>query len=1009
MNDDIIIVASQGTNEITVGDNSKLMVVKKGEERSLTVKSDTEPRWVWIATEYIEAAKKILSGQKFEEWGEWDSKNADKVIDKYGIFKQYVIGKGVSTKIGQDDIILKGTIYYFEAFREVPTLERGHYVATIDKPQILSAYFAQSKDAYKYPGEAGTSQVYTYKSSLKLYVLSHLIPDYTKPYHNFALFEVTIWDRENDSEITTEPLQFYQKTINGKFTVNTITELDFIIDEKWRDNANHTKGEKEYYAKIKTTIYANEDAVKGSVDENGYLISANENPSNSGILKFTNKFNAVSPNNEEVTVTFTSEDEAASKYEYWWFFEGRDVNRGIHNASNYKKTVLDEYLTKDGQVLEDQQVTFKVRYETMDVILDQYEAKKNNMFAVVGDIEYVSMETEPCKYSKITIEHKSRMEPYVLFDEYAKTNRVIDHTDLVFGIVAGDTKEKITIKAEGLEIQSYQASGEKPPVCLGINTRRRIRNGKVKTKKVKHKKEEEFLHNTIEDVFNMQQAYILFPENRMVTTGDTNIDAGDKTIDISSQGIDYKPLKNGIELEIEYLYNKNYDNRILNFLAQDATFLKGGAMSIIEKAWLIKYLLKVVKNENVFQSYYIPIGTCRYPNQLAKIRVYPDMKWAINFNYNIKDPLYYENTNGMLDYYNKSQSKGEQFPILSDDPSGNIKKKRDAAIKKKISAELSGELNLNLTDFKLFVECEYSGGKKEIIGDTFAEKFRGMLSPIVWVKDKMDSVLGVTDAAIESERLKKVAKPGLLKRLNELPMSFTLHAPAVGFGVGIGYGATQGYKVGYELEGKIIANPIIAADVTLDVLALGSKFKPWGAIIDALDIAAFLLEFCSGGKVEAEYKIEVKLTAEIILVGEKKAENSYAPANIKYNFASKKFESVDIGLTGRLRLDITFEFGIKLKGIVKAAKGIVPEEKDKEMKEIAGAGIAAGATSEVSLTLSKNFGKSNDFTTDFYFSGVTVWIKFTFGRKKNKKPSTYDIVPALDKTFDVLKNKGTYE
>ena len=432
-------------------------------------------------------------------------------------------------------------------------------------------------------------------------------------------------------------------------------------------------------------------------------------------------------------------------------------------------------------------------------------------------------------------------------------------------------------------------------------------------------------------------------------------------------------------------------------------------MSIIEKAWIIKYLLKIIKNEDVFQSYYIPIGTCRYPNQLAKIRVYPDMKWAINFNYNIKDPLYYENTNGMLDHYNKAQAKGEPFPILSDDPSGSIRKKRDAAINKKLSADLSGDLKLNMTNFKLFVECEYSGGKKEIIGDTFAEKFRGMLSPIIWIKEKMDSVLGVSAAKVESKRLKTLAKPGLLARLNKLPMNFTLHAPAVGFGVGIGYGTTQGNKVGYELEGRIIANPIIAADVTLDILALGSKFKPWGAIIDALDIAAFLLEFCSGGRVDAEYKIEMKLTAEIILVGEKEGEDSYAPANIKYNFASNKFESADLGLQGRLRLEITFEFGIKLKGIVRDAKGIKLEEKDKKMKEIAGAGISAGAISEVSLTLSKNFGRSNDFTTDFYFSGVTVWIKFTAGRKKKKEPSTFDIIPDLNKSFDVLKNKGKYE
>ncbi|WP_109852730.1 hypothetical protein [Aquimarina sp. AU58] len=204
-------------------------------------------------------------------------------------------------------------------------------------------------------------------------------------------------------------------------------------------------------------------------------------------------------------------------------------------------------------------------------------------------------------------------------------------------------------------------------------------------------------------------------------------------------------------------------------------------------------------------------------------------------------------------------------------------------------------------------------------------------------------------------------------------------------------------------------NPIIGANVTLDVLALGSKIKPWGAIIDALDIAAWLAEFCSGGKVELEYQILVKFTAEILLVGAGSKDGNNKPAELTYNFASKKYAG-NIALQGRLKGEIIFKFGIKLKAKVKVARPEVGEEENQKMKEVAGAGIEAGADSEVALTLGKNFGERDNFTSDFYFSGVTVFIKLKGGRKKEKdEAKTLKVIPDFEKSFDVLKNKGEYK
>ncbi|MCG8894497.1 hypothetical protein G1K97_12495 [Tenacibaculum finnmarkense] len=124
-------------------------------------------------------------------------------------------------------------------------------------------------------------------------------------------------------------------------------------------------------------------------------------------------------------------------------------------------------------------------------------------------------------------------------------------------------------------------------------------------------------------------------------------------------------------------------------------------------------------------------------------------------------------------------------------------------------------------------------------------------------------------------------------------------------------------------------NPVIGANVTLDVLALGSKIKPWGAIIDALDIAAFITEFCTGDKVELEYQILVKFTAEILLVGAGSKDGKNKPAELTYNFANKKYAG-NIALQGRLKGEITFKFGIKLKAIIKKAYAETPVENYKK-------------------------------------------------------------------------------
>ncbi|MFV0345699.1 MAG: hypothetical protein ACK5IQ_05560 [Bacteroidales bacterium] len=108
--------------------------------------------------------------------------------------------------------------------------------------------------------------------------------------------------------------------------------------------------------------------------------------------------------------------------------------------------------------------------------------------------------------------------------------------------------------------------------------------------------------------------------------------------------------------------------------------------------------------------------------------------------------------------------------------------------------------------------------------------------------------------------------------------------------------------MGWGLEGRIIANPILDAKVRLDLLALGSKIKPWGIILDALDIASWVAEALSRGRLEIDYKIEIVFESQINLVGKKIGENPETGEPIYEKYGNIKYNLTDGGTIGDFSL-----------------------------------------------------------------------------------------------------------
>ncbi len=982
---DIIVVETNGVNEVEIGNEAKLSIVKLGEDKTLSIKNkkkDTKIRWVWIAAQYLGASEIYPFDQLYSKWGKWENKETDEFIGVYGIGKQYVYSDGVRIKAQAAKTLAKGTIFYAEPFIDAPTLKTGHYIATIDTPKILSAYFARYKDEFKYPAEQGSGNTFTYKSTLKLFVLGHMLPNYTINYHNFALFEVDIFDADGDKKVTDTPLQFFQKSNQGKFTVNTLTELDFVIDEKWREKCNHKeKTLKTFYATIKTTIYSNEDAIAGE-EARGYK--------GNNFTQFGEKFQSLAPNAENIAVKMDKKDFDESKS--WGFY---DADRARNIASKYKQEKLTEiYTTKDGTVIKNQPVTFQVKYDTMDVILERYEASKTNMFAVVGDVEYSSKREHPCKYSKITIQHEGNKDrpPFILFDEDKKTQKVVDHTNLAFGIVAGEKQETIKILAEGLVIKDHHPGQDKPPICHGVTTaRRRLKNNLFKDKPANHKNQEEFKHNTIEDVFPMDKAYVLYPEERTPTSNPKNENTGDETIDITRQSVKFEHIntneEKGIALKVGYLYNKNYDNRILNFLAYGTDgLIKGNDLyKSIQNAWIFRYLVDIIGQKKLYQSYFVPAGTCRYPNQLINIRVYPDIKWAVNFNYNIDDPLYYQNNNKMLSFYDKAKAEGEEFPLLTDDPSGRIAKQKKASTKKKEALTKVKTDKKNKTKFSLHFEAEANGKSYVKLGTDFAEKARSILSPVMTMYNLVDKVTGAKEARDAEEKIKNstprnAKSKGILKRIKRVPMTLELKPPGIGAGLAIGYDtSTDSHLVGHELQGNVKLNPIIGGDLRIDLLALADKIPVYGKLVTALDLASWLVDWLSDGNVEVNYKIDLTFYANLTL----------PKTYVSYNFATKKFDwqgSVEGTFGGKLELEV----GLKL-----STKQII---KDTEID------LQAGVKGDCSFKVTVDPREKEMLNVVFSGLIITVHYKLSFssnGDRKKKKLDPLKLIPSITKSLPI--------
>lgn len=246
------------------------------------------------------------------------------------------------------------------------------------------------------------------------------------------------------------------------------------------------------------------------------------------------------------------------------------------------------------------------------------------------------------------------------------------------------------------------------------------------------------------------------------------------------------------------------------------------------------------------QPYVVMIKTCRYTNDVL-INVYPDMEWKLAFTFALGNPLAYTHSGKKPGYiFYEAQEKARKSGY------DRMQLSRGGAVP---------------FEFSLSLKNAYNGGTvKNEYALQYSKKLKDTLGIFTKLKEMADKVKKFTGGAA-----KKI--PG------QPAFSFEVQSPVLG--------AMLSWKNEKE-EGKVvstgtvsfIADPLIGAEFTIDLLAVGSRVHPVVKVIErGIRLGLDLL----GGYLilEAKFYGNLEITIEAFKFNYKGVSFSQQPAMIK--------------------------------------------------------------------------------------------------------------------------------
>lgn len=371
----------------------------------------------------------------------------------------------------------------------------------------------------------------------------------------------------------------------------------------------------------------------------------------------------------------------------------------------------------------------------------------------------------------------------------------MDKTDHIFSIIAGDERKDITITLDGLQTKNQFCQG----LLLDEGQKHTIPKNVFQVEKVYSAFHDGKSYPTYRDDEHQHQQREAGIEITEANKHDTDVRKSDKAaanpsaVQQWTEGEDYEIVSDKeITLKLRYLYNK--------------TLFEGAWLrhDLISLFWYFRYIWP---NKNHRQTYFLPISTCRYPNQIAKIDVYPDVEWEFVLLYNYSNSLGYNH--GNLTTYNVE---------------GILKKYQELA---KQDYNLATEKS-TLNKFKLgLFNPKIDGDTLPKIEFEFAEKIRKVSAVFLKMKRIADKVAYGTEEGADLLRRKK------------FPFDFEIKSPSTGIKIswGIkpsGLPATSN-QVGLKGALDWFASPLIGGELTLRIHELVKYIPhPIAKVIDGI-------------------------------------------------------------------------------------------------------------------------------------------------------------------------------
>lgn len=726
-------------------------------------------RWAFIYDEFFTSIKDSDPKDIAENlWGPLSGGRTP--VSKYALSTNYKVGSSLKFNLTE------GKYYYgfkqrVELFSENPGTGFYFYFIPVTSSKVDYAYFHKSED------------VKHYGDTVHLTIMFH---GYNLEKNNKYKAKVYLLE-ETEAKGLTETQDFEDKNLWDTIIVKDLTTR---------------KSESNYNDYLYHTFNINVDWKKGENRKKNFTVAVEV------YRVWEEKGKVFGTNSKEERVEFRNYAD----------FPTNDL-------INYNAELLK---TQDVDNKDSISSRFMVSEELMDHYLTRIEQEKNNMIQYIGDIKYTKREFDPCGYSKITIQDKEDKErqPLDIFDETKPPNE-IDQTNKVFTIIAGDERKDITITLDGLQTKNQ--------FCQGLLL------------------DEGQKHTEHKNVFQVDKVYSAFHDGKVYPSYDdptrqaqlsnagTTPDGTEKDRDVRKtdkvsnpsaaqqwkDGTDYKIVSDKeITLKLRYLYNKTAFEKLQQINNRARPDDK--SLTPLNMLWLFRYF---ILSDKLAQTFFLPISTCRYPNQIAKLKVYPDIEWEIAFMISIGAGY-----SGKIKYTRERMNgihQGYGFKYLKDD----------------LQIENTESSNLG---WSIMGKCAVNG-KEHSLGFESIKKSVDLLVSTFNASVEVLEVLNPdgTNPADSAAVKKKI-----------IDIDFAIDPPNIGFALSKKFGEATTKEIVPVYKGGFRADPFIGITISVDLVPILGKVGLVGKIIQwIIDAIAYLTDsdiyitFEAGLAVKFDFKL----------------------------------------------------------------------------------------------------------------------------------------------------------